>query len=167
MINIFIRLLLIFTIVPIIELALLIEIGSYIGVLPTIALVAITGIVGVTLARNQGLIVVTKLREKLARGQIPTSDMVEALLILIGGVTLLTPGVITDITGFLLIIPFTRPIFARLATNLFKKYINSNQFKTTGNFQFHSDFKNEKDNKNDDYVDVEFEDVNDNDKNNK
>jgi len=166
-INIFIRLLLIFTIVPIIELALLIEIGSYIGVLPTIALVAITGIVGVTLARNQGLIVVTKLREKLARGQIPTSDMVEALLILIGGVTLLTPGVITDITGFLLIIPFTRPIFARLATNLFKKYINSNQFKTTGNFQFHSDFKNEKDNKNDDYVDVEFEDVNDNDKNNK
>jgi len=166
-INIFIRLLLIFTIVPIIELALLIEIGSYIGVLPTIALVAITGIVGVTLARNQGLIVVTKLREKLARGQIPTSDMVEALLILIGGVTLLTPGVITDITGFLLIIPFTRPIFARLATNLFKKYINSNQFKTTGNFQFHSDFKNEKDNKNDDYIDVEFEDVNDNDKNNK
>jgi len=168
-INIFIRLLLIFTIVPIVELALLIEIGSYIGVMPTIALVAITGIVGVTLARNQGLIVVTKLRDKLSRGQIPTRDMVEALLILVGGVTLLTPGVLTDITGFLLIIPFTRPIFARLATNLFKKYINSNQFKTTGNFQFHSDFKNERDFQSgeDEYVDIEYEKESEDENNNK
>lgn len=167
MINIFIRLLLVFTVVPIVELALLIEIGSYIGVLPTIALVAITGIVGVTLARNQGLIVVTKLRDKLSRGQIPTRDMVEALLILIGGVTLLTPGVLTDITGFLLIIPFTRPIFARLATNLFKKYINSNQFKTTGNFQFHTDFKNERDYQNDEYVDIDYEKESEDENNNK
>ena len=157
MIKIFIRLLLIFTIVPIVEMALLIEIGSYIGVLPTIALVAITGIVGVTLARNQGLIVVTKIREKLAQGQIPTRDMIEALMILVGGVTLLTPGVLTDITGFLLIIPFTRPIFATLATKIFKKYIDKGQFKTKGNFTFHSDFQDNRNRKDNDFVDVDYE----------
>lgn len=158
MINIFIRLLLIFTIVPIVELALLIEIGSYIGILPTIALVAITGIVGVTLARNQGIIVVTKIQEKLSTGQIPTNDMIEALLILIGGVTLLTPGVLTDITGFLLIIPFTRPIFAGLAKKIFSKYIDSRQFKANSNFNFRSNFSNkQRDESNKDYVDIEYE----------
>jgi len=156
-IKIFIRLLLIFTIVPIVELALLIEIGSYIGILPTVFLVAITGIVGVTLARNQGLIVVTKIRNKLSRGEIPTSDLIEGLLILVGGVTLLTPGVLTDITGFLLIIPFTRPLFAKLASNIFKKYVDQNQFKTTGSFNFNDKYKDEREPNQKDYVDIEYE----------
>ncbi|MFO7816040.1 MAG: FxsA family protein [Halanaerobiales bacterium] len=165
--KIFIRLLLLFTIVPIVELALLIEIGSYIGVLPTIFLVAITGIVGVTLARKQGLIVVTKIRRKLSRGEIPTSDLIEGLLILIGGVTLLTPGVLTDITGFLLILPFTRPLFAKLASSMFKKYVDKDQFKTTDNFTFHNSY-NEKNNYNQkDYVDIEYEEEDDETKNRK
>lgn len=165
MIKIFIRLLLIFTIVPIVELALLIEIGSYIGILPTVFLVAITGIVGVTLARNQGLIVVSKIRNKLSRGEIPTSDLIEGLLILVGGVTLLTPGVLTDITGFLLIIPFTRPLFAKLASNIFKKYVDKNQFKTTGSFTFHNNYDDQKEPDQKDYVDIEYEEEdNDDDK---
>jgi UPF0716 protein FxsA len=163
-IKIFIRLLLIFTIVPIVELALLIEIGSYIGILPTVFLVAITGIVGVTLARNQGLIVVTKIRNKLSRGEIPTSDLIEGLLILVGGVTLLTPGVLTDITGFLLIIPFTRPLFAKLASNIFKKYVDQNQFKTTGDFTFHNNYSDKKERDQKDYVDIEYEEEDTEDK---
>lgn len=164
MIKIFIRLLLLFTIVPIVELALLIEIGGYIGILPTVFLVAITGIVGVTLARNQGLIVVTKIRNKLSRGEIPTSDLIEGLLILAGGVTLLTPGVLTDITGFLLIIPFTRPLFAKLASNFFKKYVDQSQFKTTGNFNFNSNYKDEREPHQKDYVDIEYEEEDTEDK---
>jgi len=163
-IKIFIRLLLIFTIVPIVELALLIEIGSYIGILPTVFLVAITGIVGVTLARNQGLIVVTKIRNKLASGEIPTSDLIEGLLILVGGVTLLTPGVLTDITGFLLIIPFTRPLFAKLASNIFKKYVDQNQFKTTGDFTFHNNYSDKNERNQKDYVDIEYEEEDTEDK---
>ena len=164
MIKIFIRLLLIFTIVPIVELALLIEIGSYIGILPTVFLVAITGIVGVTLARNQGLIVVTKIRNKLSRGEIPTSDLIEGLLILVGGVTLLTPGVLTDITGFLLIIPFTRPLFAKLASNVFKKYVDQNQFKTSGDFTFHNNYSDKNERNKKDYVDIEYEEEDTEDK---
>ncbi len=164
MIKIFIRLLLIFTIVPIVELALLIEIGSYIGILPTVVLVAITGIVGATLARNQGLIVVTKIRNKLSMGEIPTSDVIEGLLILVGGVTLLTPGILTDITGFLLIIPFTRPLFAKLASNIFKKYVDENQFKTTGSFTFHNNYNDKKETNQKDYVDIEYEEEDDEEK---
>ncbi|MBS3812113.1 MAG: FxsA family protein, partial [Halanaerobiales bacterium] len=85
-------------------------------------------------------------------GQIPAHNLIEGLLILIGGITLLTPGVLTDIIGFLLIIPFSRPFFVKLAKNIFQRYINKNQFKTNGNFSFHSDFSRK-----DDYVDVEYE----------
>jgi UPF0716 protein FxsA len=152
--NIFIKLLLAFTLIPIIELALLIEIGSYIGVIPTIFLVGITGVVGVTLARNEGLLILSKIQNKLSTGEIPTSDMIEGLLILIGGVTLLTPGVLTDITGFLLIIPFTRPFFAKIAKKLFEKHIY-----TTG-FKMHSNYRREKNQ--DDYVDIDYKEEDEN-----
>lgn len=152
MIIIFAKLLLIFIVVPVVELAILIEIGSRIGLLPTLLLIGATGIVGATLARNQGMIVYTKIREKLSGGQIPAHNLIEGLLILIGGITLLTPGVLTDIIGFLLIIPFSRPFFVKLAKNIFQRYINKNQFKTNGNFSSHSDFSRK-----DDYVDVEYE----------
>lgn len=157
MIDIFIKLLLLFTVIPIVELALLIEIGKIIGVLTTIGIVFITGIIGAALARQQGFIVLTKIREQLSRGEIPTGDLIEALLILIGGVTLITPGILTDITGFLLIIPFSRAFFAKLAVKIFKRYINKNEFNTKRNFTFHSNFNNSKENQDKDYVDIEYE----------
>ena len=110
----FIKLLLLFTIVPMVELSLLIKLGGYIGVMATILLVAFTGVVGVSLARNQGFIVVTKIKETLNRGQLPADDMIGALLILAGGIMLLTPGLLTDITGFSLIIPYTRKLYTKL-----------------------------------------------------
>lgn len=110
----FIRLLLLFTIVPILELALLIQLGSYVGLLPTIGLIAVTGVVGASLARSQGFLVVNQIRNKLAAGSLPADSLIEGLLILIGGGLLLTPGLLTDITGFSLIIPLTRKAIRRL-----------------------------------------------------
>ena len=123
----FIKLLLLFTLVPIIELAILIKLGSYIGLIYTILLVGLTGIIGVSLARSQGFKIITNIKDKLQKGTIPTDDMIGGLLILIGGVLLLTPGLITDITGFSLILPGTRHIIANIVKIKFKKYVRNNQ----------------------------------------
>ncbi len=119
----FLKLILLFTLVPILELALLIKIGGYIGIISTIILVALTGILGVTLARNQGYLVINKIKNSLSQGKMPASDLIEGLLILIGGVLLLTPGILTDITGFTLIIPHSRKIIARLVRKRFQIYL--------------------------------------------
>ncbi|MAF13613.1 MAG: membrane protein FxsA [Parcubacteria group bacterium] len=103
-------LILLFVAVPIIELYILIEVGQFIGAGYTILLVISTGIVGAILAKFEGLRVWHGLQKDLMSLKMPTNRIVDGVLILIGGVLLLTPGIITDIIGFLLIIPFTRPI---------------------------------------------------------
>lgn len=102
------KLLLAFTVIPLIELYLLILIGQAIGAFPTIALVVLTGTLGASLARQQGFSVWTRINREMNAGHFPANDMIDAVLILASGVTLLTPGVITDIIGFLLLIPVTR-----------------------------------------------------------
>jgi len=101
-------LIILFIFVPIIEIALLIEVGQYIGTINTILLVIITGVLGAILAKLEGLRVWYGLQNDLKQFKMPTDRMVDGVLILIGGAFLLTPGLITDILGFLLIIPFTR-----------------------------------------------------------
>ncbi|TDX59135.1 FxsA family protein [Orenia marismortui] len=123
----FLRLLLLFTLIPMIELSLLIRIGSYMGLLPTLFLVAVTGVIGVSLAREQGFLVVSKIRKSLDSGKLPADSLIEGLLILIGGVMLLTPGLLTDISGFLLIIPLSRGIIRGLVKNKFKNHIHYHQ----------------------------------------
>lgn len=131
----FVRLLLLFTVVPMLELLLLIHVGGIIGLFPTLFLVAGTGILGVSIARMQGFLVVNSIKNNLNQGQIPTDNMVQGILILIGGGMLLTPGLITDVLGFAFILPFTRPIIAKLAQKYFKSYIEKN--KDSASFQFH------------------------------
>lgn len=123
----FIKLLIIFATVPLFELALLIKIGEFIGIIPTIIIVASTGIIGVTLARNQGYQVVKKIKNNIELGKLPADDLIGGVLILIGGTMLLTPGIITDITGFSLIFPVTRDIFVKIAKKKIKKYIENNR----------------------------------------
>ena len=106
----FLRLLLLFTIVPLIELYLLITIGGYIGVAPTIAIVIGTGILGAWLARWQGLAVLRRITEETAAGRLPTDALVDGLLVLVAGAVLLTPGLITDTVGFALLIPTSRAV---------------------------------------------------------
>jgi UPF0716 protein FxsA len=100
--------LLLFLLFPFIELALLIQVGSTIGVLPTLLLVIVTGVLGAVLLRVAGVATAWRARERLARGELPEQEMLEGLLIAVGGGLLLLPGFISDIFGVLCLIPFTR-----------------------------------------------------------
>ncbi len=101
-------LILLFTVVPLLELALLLEIGRQIGVFPTIAIVIVTGVAGAFLARSQGIAVLRSVEDELNRGAMPAENIVDGAMILAGGALLLTPGLITDLAGFGCLVPFTR-----------------------------------------------------------
>ncbi len=115
-----IKFLLLFTLVPLIEIWVLIEVGGIIGSLPTILLIASTGFVGVFLAKYQGLAVFYRMQMDLEAGIVPAEQMFDGACILVGGALLLTPGLLTDIVGFSLLLPFTR-IFYKAAA---QKYLN-------------------------------------------
>lgn len=109
------RLLLLFTTVPLVELALLLWIGARIGVLATVGLILLTGVLGAALARHQGLATWDRFQRALAAGRLPARELVEGLLILVAGAVLLTPGVLTDAAGFLLLVPPVRRWIVRRA----------------------------------------------------
>jgi UPF0716 protein FxsA len=102
------RLFLLFTLVPLAELYLLVKIGSIVGVAPTIALVAVTGMLGAYLAKREGQRALASYQAALSKGQLPEEGIVSGLLILAGGVMLITPGVLTDFCGLMLMIPPVR-----------------------------------------------------------
>jgi UPF0716 protein FxsA len=102
------RLAILFVIVPLLELVLLIQLGQVVGLWPTIGLVVLTGVAGAALARAQGLRVLWAFQESTAQGRLPTSAIQDGLAILVGGALLLTPGLLTDILGFALLLPPTR-----------------------------------------------------------
>ena len=102
------RLILLFTIVPIVELFILIQIGNEIGVLNTVLIVFITGVVGAVLAKSEGRQIIGNIKKDMAMGKMPADELINGFCVLIGGAMLLTPGIITDVFGFSLVIPFTR-----------------------------------------------------------
>jgi UPF0716 protein FxsA len=104
----FLKLFLAFTLIPMIELYLLIQLGSLIGAFKTLLLVILTGATGAYLARLQGLQVMFRVRERLQQGEMPAEDMLDALIIFIAGIVLLTPGLLTDLFGLLLLLPSIR-----------------------------------------------------------
>lgn len=112
------RLFLLFTLVPIAELALLIRIGGAIGLGWTLVLVAATGAAGAWLARREGLRSWLAVQNELATGRVPGEELGHGVLILIAGIVLLTPGVITDVIGIsLLLRPVRRALIARFRRN--------------------------------------------------
>ena len=119
------KLFLLFTLVPLIELYILLKIGSVMGALNTILLIIVTGILGASLARLQGYRTVQQISASLAQGVMPAEEMVDAVLIFVAGVVLLTPGVLTDIAGFLLLIPYTRTMFKRWLRKKFDRMVAS------------------------------------------
>lgn len=102
------RLALLFVTVPLAELALLVWVGRRMGLLPTVALVVVTGIAGAALARWQGLATLGRFRAALDAGRLPHRELVDGVLILVAGAVLLTPGLLTDVAGFLLLVPPAR-----------------------------------------------------------
>jgi UPF0716 protein FxsA len=105
---VFLRLLILFTLIPVVELALLIQLGQFLGVLPTVVLVLATGALGAALARSQGSQAWHRLQTSLSRGTFPGEELINGVLILAGGLLLLTPGILTDLIGFAALIPGSR-----------------------------------------------------------
>ena len=116
-------LIILFTVLPAIELAVLINVGSHIGAGNTILLIILTGVAGAYLARLQGFIVFEKIQTQLSSGKMPSEEMIDGLMIFCGGVLLLTPGFITDALGFLLLIPITRNLIKKVIRKKFNKTI--------------------------------------------
>ena len=121
------KLFLAFTIIPVLEIYILIKLGTYLGALNTVIIVILTGILGAYLARLEGLQTMTKVREALGRGEMPAESMLDALLILVAGIVLLTPGLLTDIAGLLMLIPQTRLLFKRWLRKKFDEWAQGQQ----------------------------------------
>lgn len=107
------KLLFLFIAVPAVELILLIKLGGMIGLLPTLAIIFFTGALGATLARWQGLSVLGQIQTQMAQGQLPANALFDGVIILLAGALLLTPGFLTDIVGFLSLVPGVRNVFKR------------------------------------------------------
>jgi UPF0716 protein FxsA len=106
------KLFLLFTIVPVLELFLLMQLKDLVGLWPTIGVVVVTGFTGALLARAEGTRVLMQWKRSMVRGKLPEDGILSGLLILVGGVLLVTPGVVTDVLGFCLLIPPTRRAIA-------------------------------------------------------
>ena len=123
--SILARLALLFVIVPLVELALLIRVGQAVGFWPTIGLVAFTGVAGAWLARLEGLRTMFKLRDDLAHGRLPGQAIMDGMAVLLGGALLLTPGIVTDILGFSLLLPQTRRSIQRRVRARLEEHVRS------------------------------------------
>jgi UPF0716 protein FxsA len=115
------RLFLLFTVVPLIELTLLLLLGRYTSVSTAVGFVIVTAIIGAVLLRWQGLAAWRKVQEDLRAGRMPTESIIDGLLIVLASVLLVTPGVLTDIIGITLLVPWFRRGYRRLASWYFQK----------------------------------------------
>ena len=125
------RLFLLFTVVPLLELYILIKIVGYIGAFPTVGLVVLTALLGFVLARFEGLRKLQQIKRSLSLGIVPAEEMLDGVLIFVGGVLLIIPGVLTDLFALILLIPYTRTIFKRWLRRRFDRMI------ATGNIRLH------------------------------
>ena len=129
--SILAKLALFFVIVPLVELALLIKVGEVVGFWPTIGLVVFTGAAGAWLARLEGLRTMFKLRDDLAHGRLPGQAIMDGMAVLLGGALLLTPGIVTDVVGFSLLLPQTRRGIQRWARARLEQNIRDGSIRMT------------------------------------
>ncbi len=119
------RLFLLFTVVPLVELYLLVALGRVLGPAPTIVLVLVTGALGAWFARLEGARVIRRWQEAMARQQLPKDGVIDGFLIFVGGVMLITPGILTDIAGLSMVMPPTRRLIAGFVRRWFERQISS------------------------------------------
>ena len=130
------KLLALFTIVPLIELALLIPLGMQIGLWPTIALVVATAVLGAVLSKLEGSRALAKIKDDLNNGRLPGDSLLDGLAVLIAGVCLVTPGVLTDIAAIILLIPPARKPLRAYAKKRFKKMLASDSVNVVSSNSF-------------------------------
>ncbi|XGI83400.1 FxsA family protein [Halorutilales archaeon Cl-col2-1] len=115
------RLLLVFTVIPFVDLLLLLRIADVIGPVETLGVVILTGVVGAYLARSQGVQTVRRIQHRLQQGASPSDELTDGALIIAGAALLATPGLITDGVGFVFLLPFTRPPLRRVVQSYFRR----------------------------------------------
>jgi len=124
---------LLFVVLPAVELYLLVVLGKHMGVLATVGLILVTGMLGSMLVRAQGMVTLRRIRAEIAQGRLPAEEMVAGLCLLGSGLLLVTPGVLTDAVGFLVLIPPLRRALARQLMSRFKlKIMPNGPFSGTG-----------------------------------
>ncbi|MFC1236860.1 FxsA family protein [Vibrio sp. F74] len=129
-------LLLLFICVPIIEIGLFIQVGGFLGLWPTIALVLVTAFAGASLVRSQGIATLMSVQGRLQQGEMPAQQIVEGVMLAVAGVLLLTPGFMTDAFGMLVLLPAPR---AKMAKELMKR-VKVNTMASGGGFHAQSGF---------------------------
>jgi len=117
------RLLLLFLVLPVLELALLLRVGARIGIGPTLVLIVLTGVLGASLARSQGLAVLGRLQAELQAHRMPTQPILDGVAILIAAALLVTPGILTDAVGFALLTPSFREVLKRYLIARFERAV--------------------------------------------
>jgi UPF0716 protein FxsA len=108
-----------FTLVPALEIFLFIKVAATIGTPQTIAMIILAGVLGAYLARREGFAVLHRVQSQLQMGHLPTDELIDGALILVGGALLLTPGFLTDVLGFAFVIPPLRAV----VKNLLRDYL--------------------------------------------
>lgn len=115
----FLKLLILFTLLPLMELLILLKVGALLGFVNTLLVVISTAAIGAFLAKKQGVSTLKRIQQQLSTGSLPAAELLDGLIILVAGVLLITPGILTDLCGFLLLIPSTRTLFTlRLKAHL-------------------------------------------------
>ena len=149
------KLFLLFAILPIVEIAILINVSEQIGGWYTVAIVILTAFAGAHLVRQQGLSTLMQAQQKMQAGAMPGQEMAEGLLLVIAGVLLVTPGFVTDGIGFLLSLPMTRPLIAKgLVKHLSLQVINPS---FNGNFSQQHHQQPHSTSQSEDIIEGEFE----------
>ena len=137
-----------FITVPLVEMIILIEVGGLIGAIPTVGLVVLTATIGLWLLKLEGLATLGRVQEKLNQGQIPETELLEGIMLLVGGALLLTPGFITDAMGFTCLLPGLRRPIARWiihqgvlkAMNVYGRSFRTDRPSQTGGTTIDGDF---------------------------
>ena len=131
-VNLLVRLLALFILLPAVELALLVQVDRLIGFWPTIGLILATGLIGSLLARREGLSVWRRLNQRLGEGTLPGHELIDGVIILLAGALLITPGVLTDVVGFMGLLPPTRALIRKFAQRRIKRAVQRGTITATG-----------------------------------
>jgi UPF0716 protein FxsA len=123
----FFNLFLLFTIIPIIELAILIKVGSFLGVFNTVLIVILTAVVGAYMVRSEGIGVMYRIQKSMQEGVFPEEELINGAMILVAGALLLTPGFFTDVIGFIMVFPVSRNIIKKYAKKHIHKRIHPDE----------------------------------------
>ncbi|MEH6449474.1 MAG: FxsA family protein [Oleispira sp.] len=129
-------LLLIFIVIPLIELAVILKVNGFIGIGWTLGLIIITAFVGVRLLKQQGISTLLRANQKMQQGQIPAQELAEGFLLALAGALLLTPGFVTDAFGFILLVPFTRKALVhKVIAFIAPRMMTNSSFQSTNSFE--------------------------------